>query len=84
MTKSVKRSNAKRSAGKEERLKQGVKDDWGKKMPYWCLTCGQGFITPKRVLAHYAEAEHGNESMSMGSRGLTKKQLLEAFRLRNR
>ena len=74
----------KRSVGRKEELRNGAKDDWGKKMPYWCLACGQGFTSPKRVLAHYAEAGHGNESISMGSRGLTKEQQLEAFKLRNR
>lgn len=69
---------------REAKLRNGEKEDWGKTMPYWCLTCGQGFASPKRVLVHYGEAGHGNESMSMGSKGLTERQHLEAFRLRNR
>ena len=65
-------------------LKDGIADDWGKTRPYWCLSCGRGYSSVERVLTHYSEAGHGNESMSVGSRGLTKKQQLEAFRLRNR
>ena len=52
-------------------------------MPFWCLSCGQGFVSVKRVFAHYAKAGHGNETMSVGSKGLSKEQQLEAFRLRN-
>jgi hypothetical protein len=73
-----------RTSGKELALRKGVEDDWGKTRPYWCLECGRGFTSPKRVLDHYAVAGHGNETMSIGSRGLTKKQQLEAFRLRNK
>jgi hypothetical protein len=65
-------------------LQKGVRDDWGKTQPFWCLSCGQGFVSVKRVYAHYAEASHGNETMSVGSRGLTKEQRREAFRLMNR
>ncbi len=68
----------------EAQLRQGVKADWGKTMPFWCLSCGRGFASVKRVHQHYVEAGHGNESMSIGSRGLTKKQRLDAFRLLNR
>ena len=59
----------------------GVADDWGTTKPFWCLNCGCGYASVERVLAHYAEAGHGNESTSVGSRGLTKKQLAGAFRL---
>ncbi len=69
---------------KDPALIRGKKDDWGKTMPYWCLSCGQGFPSVKRVHAHYARAGHGNETMSIGSRGLTKKQREEAFRLMNK
>jgi hypothetical protein len=62
----------------------GVTDDWGKTRPFWCLTCGRGYRSVERVLAHYSKAAHGNETMSTGSRGLTAKQQLEAFRLRNK
>jgi hypothetical protein len=69
---------------KEAVLAQGKEDDWGKTTPFWCLSCGRGFVSVRRVLAHYAKAGHGNETSSVGSRGLTKKQQLQAFRLRNR
>ena len=62
----------------------GIADDWGRTRPFWCLDCGRGYRSVERVLTHYSEARHGNESMSVGSRGLTKKQQLEAFRLRNK
>jgi len=62
----------------------GREGDWGRTRPFWCLNCGSGFNSTEQVLSHYAEANHGNESMSVGSRGLTKKQQLEAFRLRNK
>ena len=62
----------------------GIGGDWGKTRPFWCLSCGRGFRSVERVFAHYSEAGHGNDSMSVGSRGLTKKRQLEAFRLRNR
>ena len=65
-------------------LAKGKSDDWGKTMPFWCLSCGRGFVSVKRVFAHYAKAGHGNETMSVGSKGLTKEQQLEAFRLRSR
>jgi len=69
---------------KERRLATGVTDDWGKSQPYWCLNCGQGFVSVKRVFVHYAKAGHGNETMSVGSKGLTMKQREDAFRLMNR
>lgn len=69
---------------REAILARGKADDWGKKMPFWCLSCGRGFMSVERVLAHYTSAGHGNESMSVGSRGLTKEQGLQAFRVRNR
>jgi hypothetical protein len=62
----------------------GKKGDWGKTQPFWCLNCGEGFPSFERVYKHYAAAGHGNESASVGSRGLTKKQRQEAFRLMNR
>lgn len=65
-------------------LARGKKEDWGKTAPFWCLDCGQGFVSIKRVLAHYANAGHGNESMSVGARGLTKERQHQAFRLRNK
>jgi hypothetical protein len=60
----------------------GVTDDWGKTRPFWCLNCGRGYKSVERVFAHYADAGHGNESMSVGSRGLTGKQQMQAFRSR--
>jgi hypothetical protein len=72
------------SRAKESVRAQGIADDWGKSMPFWCLSCGQGFVSVKRVFAHYAKSGHGNETMSVGSKGLTKERQLEAFRLRNR
>ena len=65
-------------------LADGISGDWGKTRPFWCLTCGCGYRSVERVLAHYSEAAHYNESGSVGSRGLTKKRQLEAFKLRNR
>jgi hypothetical protein len=62
----------------------GIEDDWGKTRPYWCLNCGRGYRSVERVMAHYSKECHGNESMSVGSRGLTKRQQTEAFRLRNK
>ena len=53
-------------------------------MPFWCLGCGEGFVSVERVLSHYNLEGHGNESMNIGSKGLTKAQQLEAFRLRNK
>ena len=53
-------------------------------MPFWCLCCGQGFVSVERVFAHYAKSGNGNETMSVGSKGLTKEWQLEAFRLRSR
>lgn len=73
-----------KSLAKETAVAQGKAVDWGKSMPFWCLSCGQGFVSVERVFAHYAKAGHGNGTMSVGSRGLTKEQQLEAFRLRNR
>jgi hypothetical protein len=72
------------NTAREAALSCGKEDDWGKTMPFWCLGCGQGFVSVKRVFSHYAKAGHGNETMSVGSRGLTKKQQVEAFRLRNK
>jgi hypothetical protein len=69
---------SKRHAGEGD----GIAGDWGKTRPFWCLSCGRGYRSVERVLAHYSEAAHGNESMSVGVRGLTKKQQIEAFRLR--
>jgi hypothetical protein len=62
----------------------GIPNDWGKTRPFWCLSCGRGYKSVEGVLAHYSDAGHGNETMSVGSRGLTKKQQTEGFRLRNR
>ena len=62
----------------------GIEGDWGKARPFWCLSCGRGYRSVEQVLRHYSQAAHGNESMSVGSRGLTKKQRLEAFRIANR
>jgi hypothetical protein len=73
-----------RNASRDTKSGLGKPDDWGKTMPFWCLSCGQGSVSVERVLAHYAEAGHGNESMSVGSRALTKEQRLQAFRLRNK
>ena len=73
-----------KSLAKETVLSQGKADDWGKSMLFWCLSCGQGFVSVKRVFAHYIKAGHGNETMSVGSKGLTKEQQSEAFRLRNK
>jgi hypothetical protein len=64
--------------------KRNIPNDWGKTRPFWCLNCGRGYASVERVLAHYAEAGHGNETMSVGSRGLTKKQREQAFRLMHR
>ncbi len=71
-------------ATKETSLARGKSNDWGKTMPFWCLECGRGFASVKHVFAHYVKAGHGNESMSVGSRGLTKEQHLQAFRVRNK
>ena len=60
------------------------KDEWGKTMPFWCLSCGRGFVSVERVFSHYAKIGHGNESMSVGSRGLTKAEQRQAFKMRNR
>ena len=79
----VQRPTMRKSPAEEFALAQGIADDWGKTMPFWCLSCGQGFVSVKRVFAHYAKAGHGNETMSVGSKGLSKEQQLEAFRLRN-
>ena len=76
--------SASTKAAKEAKLRAGKQDDWGKAMPYWCLGCGRGFVSVKKVIEHYAQAGHGNESMSVGSRGLTKKQQGEAFKLMNK
>lgn len=69
-------------SGKDSQTADGIPSDWGKTRPFWCLSCGRGYRSVERVLAHYSEAAHGNESMSVGSRGLTKRQRTEAFRLR--
>ena len=68
----------------QQDVNKGVPEDWGKTEPYWYLTCGMGLGSPEQTLEHMASANHQNESMSMGSRGLTKKQQMEAFRLRNK
>jgi hypothetical protein len=62
----------------------GILNDWGKTRPFWCLSCGRGYRSVERVLAHYSEAEHHNETMSVGAKGLSKRQQMEAFRLRNK
>ena len=72
------------SPSRETVLAQGKSDDWGKTMPFWCLGCGQGFVSVKRVFAHYAKAGHGNDTMSVGSRGLTTEQQAQAFKLRGK
>ena len=72
------------SPAKETGLAQGITNDWRKTMPFWCLRCAQGFVSVKRVFAHYAKSGHGNETLSVGSKGLTEEQQLEAFRLRNK
>lgn len=69
-----------RAVAKED----GVDEDWGKTRPFWCLNCGRGYRSVERVFAHYSSSAHGNETMNVGSRGLTKKQQMEAFRLRNK
>ncbi|MDE1852725.1 MAG: hypothetical protein KGI38_03135 [Thaumarchaeota archaeon] len=81
----MKQTNSRRVRGKRISASQdGVAEDWGKTRPFWCLNCGRGYRSVERILAHYSEAGHGNETMSIGSRGLSKKQQLEAFRLRNK
>ena len=72
------------NAVRDTELSLGKEGDWGKTMPFWCLSCGRGFVSVKRVLAHHVKAGHGNESMSVGSRGLSKEQQLQAFKLRNK
>jgi len=62
----------------------GIEEDLGKTRQFWCLSCGRGYRSVERVLVHYSEAGHGNETVSIGSRGLSKDQQREAFRLRNR
>jgi hypothetical protein len=69
---------------KDPAVQDGIANDWGKIRPFWCLSCGVGYWSVERVLAHYSEAGHGNETMSVGSTGLTAKQQLEAFRLTNK
>ena len=71
-------------SGMKTKATPGKTNDWGKTQPFWCLNCGEGFPSVERVLRHYSAEGHGNDSMSIGSRGLTKKQQLEAFRLRNK
>ena len=78
------KSEERRSGGARTSRLDGVEEDWGKTRPYWCLSCGQGYSSAENVMTDYEEAKHGNETLSFGSRGLTKKQQLEAFRLRNR
>ena len=73
-----------RSSTKDAELTSGKNSDWGKRVPFWCLSCGEGFVSVERVLSHYNLEGHGNESMNIGSKGLTKAQQLEAFRLRNK
>ena len=67
-----------------QNVKKGVPEDWGKTQPFRCLACGEGYPSVERVQAHCASEGHGNESMSVGSRGLAKKQQLDAFRVRNK
>ncbi len=69
---------------KRKTAPSGKKGDWGKASPFWCLACGEGFPSVERTFKHYVATGHGNESMSVGSRGLTKKQREEAFRLMNK
>ena len=64
--------------------KMGLPGDWGKTMPFWCLACGRGFVSIERIHAHMAKEGHGNESNSVGVRGLTKRQQSLGFRLRNK
>lgn len=59
-------------------------NDWGNERPYWCLACGRGYKSVERVFIHYSETTHGNETNSVGSKGLTKRERLQAFRLKNR
>jgi hypothetical protein len=60
----------------------GQADDWGKTMPFWCVKCGRGYVSVKRVLKHYAETGHGDENTKAAARGLTEKQYMQAFRER--
>lgn len=76
--------DVKRITNGPDTKRDGIDGDWGRLRPYWCLSCGRGYRSVERVLVHYSEAGHGNESMSVGSRGLVKKQQMQAFRLRNR
>jgi hypothetical protein len=62
----------------------GVEGDWGKRRPFWCLTCGIGFFSIRLAWEHYETSGHTNESRSIGVKALTKEQQLEAFRIRNR
>ena len=63
---------------------RGVEEDWGKTRPFWCLTCGIGFYSVRLAWAHYETSGHTNESRSIGVKGLTTKQQMQAFRLRNK
>jgi hypothetical protein len=68
-----------------DRVKEaGKADDWGKTMPFWCEKCGRGYVSVKRVIRHYAETGHGDETTKAAARGLTEKQYMQAFRERNR
>ena len=62
----------------------GKPGDWGKTQPFWCLNCGKGYSSVERVFAHYAKEGHGNETMSIGSKGLTKMEREDAFRMMNK
>ena len=70
--------------GINNKTNRGIADDRGTTKPFWCLICGMGFGSPEQTLKHIAEAKHQNESISMGSRGLSKKHGGDAFRLMNR
>lgn len=69
---------------KRARTKPGVENDWGKTGPFWCLACGVGFYTPRLVREHCDTSGHANESRSVGFKGLTGKEQMAAFRLRNK
>ena len=62
----------------------GAEGDWGKTMSFWCLTCGIGFFSVRLAWEHYETSGHTNESRSIGVKGLTTKQQMDAFRLRNK
>lgn len=62
----------------------GKEGDWGKTRPFWCLTCGIGFHVVRLAWAHYETSGHTNESRSIGVKGLTVEQQMQAFKLRNK